>query len=116
MASVRHPEPVGPQSRPGLEVAEALDVAAGTGRDRIDLLELALQRFAVMAGLGYGAAMRRLVPGRLESSLRTLTMRGRTVSVRAAQALPVEYDGDYGGEIRQLSVAALPGAVELCTS
>ena len=190
-----------------LDLAEALDVAAGTARDRIDLLEAESKRFAVMAGLGYDAAIMRdttesaknriswlayIVAGArtlrrarstayeiavdgapptsvtaltvlignvgqlqggmaalpdadphdglldvivvaprsrrdiaalllrlarrcLESSPHTLTMRGRTVSVRAEHHMPVQFDGDYAGETRALSVTVLPGAVELCT-
>lgn len=40
-----------------LDVDEALDVACGRGRRTIDLLESGTQRFAVMAGLGFDAAM-----------------------------------------------------------
>jgi diacylglycerol kinase (ATP) len=42
-----------------LELAEALDVAAGSRRDRIDILETGDTRFTVMAGLGLDAAMMR---------------------------------------------------------
>lgn len=40
-----------------LDVDEALDVACGPGRRTIDLLESGTRRFAVMAGLGFDAAM-----------------------------------------------------------
>jgi YegS/Rv2252/BmrU family lipid kinase len=190
-----------------LDLAEALDVAAGPARDRIDLLEAGNKRFAVMAGLGFDAAMMRDtdettkdriswlayviggaralrrtrstmfevavdggapvsvkalavlvgnvgelqggmaalpdadprdglldvlvvaprswrdIPGllarlarrRLEDSSRTVAMRGRTVSVRTERDVPVEFDGDYECETRELTVVVLPGAVELCT-
>jgi diacylglycerol kinase family enzyme len=191
-----------------LDLPEALDVATGTARDRIDLLESGSKRFAVMAGVGFDAAMMRdtserakhrvswlayLVGGvralrhptstrfeitvdggsptsiralavlignvgelqggmavlpdadphdglldvivlaprswrdiagllvrllrrRIQSSPRTVTMRGRTVTVRAARDVPVEFDGDYAGEIRELTVRVLRGAVDVCTS
>jgi diacylglycerol kinase family enzyme len=190
-----------------LDLAEALDVAAGTARDRIDLLEAGSKRFAVMAGLGFDAAMMRdtdeatkdriswlayvvggaralrrtrsttyqiavddgapesvralgvlignvgelqagmaalpdadprdglldvvvvaprswrnvpallvrLVRRRLPDSPHTIAMRGRTVSVRAARDVPVQFDGDYARETRELTVQVLPRAMELCT-
>jgi diacylglycerol kinase family enzyme len=42
-------------------------------------------------------------------------MRGRTVSVRAARDVPVQFDGDYARETRELTVQVLPRAMELCT-
>lgn len=42
-----------------LDVGEALDVAAGSGRDQIDVLVAGKRYFAVMAGLGFDAAMMR---------------------------------------------------------
>jgi diacylglycerol kinase family enzyme len=190
-----------------LDLAEALDVAAGTTRDRIDLLEAGAKRFAVMAGLGFDAAMMRdtddnvkdrvswfayviggaralrrtrstayriavdddpsssvralgvlvgnvgelqagmaalpdadprdglldvivvaprswrdvpgllvwLARGRLRDSTHTITMRGRAVSISAERDVPVQFDGDYACETRELTVQVLPGAMELCT-
>jgi YegS/Rv2252/BmrU family lipid kinase len=190
-----------------LDLTEALDVAAGTAHDRIDLLEAGSKRFLVMAGMGFDAAMMRdtdentknriswlayviggaralrrtksiryevsvdndstvsvralavlvrnvgelqggmaalpdadprdglldvivvaprswrdipgllarLVRGHLESSPRTVTMRGRMVSVHARRDVSVQFDGDYVRETRELTVTVLPGAVRLCT-
>jgi diacylglycerol kinase family enzyme len=191
-----------------LDVPAALDVAAGAGRERIDLLEAGSHRFAVMAGLGFDAAMiretndeakarigwlayvagawsglrrsrpvrcsivvddaepvrvralsvlvcnvgrlqagmavvpdadprdglldvitlaprswrdtaglvLRLVGRRIEQSPRAYTARGRTVTVRADRPLPLEFDGDYSGEVRELAVTVLAQALLVCTA
>jgi diacylglycerol kinase family enzyme len=41
-------------------------------------------------------------------------MRGRTVSVRAERNVPVQFDGDYACETRELTVRVLPRAMQLC--
>jgi diacylglycerol kinase family enzyme len=41
-------------------------------------------------------------------------LRGRSVRILADRAVPLEFDGDYAGEQRSLTVTVLPGAVVVC--
>ena len=190
-----------------LDLGEALDQAAGSGRDDIDVLQADGRYFTVMAGLGFDATMMRetgdadktrfgwlaylgggfralrrtprrryaisvdgrphvritalavmignvgqlqggmdvlpdadprdglldvivLAPrtwrdtlglvariarGHLRTSPRTTMFQGRTATVSVDKPVAAEFDGDYAGEISELTVTVLPKALRLCT-
>ncbi|MGX7681488.1 diacylglycerol/lipid kinase family protein [Jatrophihabitans sp. DSM 45814] len=56
----------------------------------------------------------RLLRGSPDSGEQADIVRGVHVSVRADRDVPVEYDGDFAGTVRQMDVQVLPGAVLLC--
>jgi YegS/Rv2252/BmrU family lipid kinase len=190
-----------------LDLDEALDRAAGSGRDRIDVLQADGRCYTVMAGLGFDATMMRetddagktrfgwlayvgggvralrrtprrryaisvdggshlritalavmignvgelqggmdvlpdadprdglldvivlaprtwrdilglvarVVRRDLQTSPRTTMFQGRTATVSVDEPVAAEFDGDYAGEISELTVTVLPKALLLCT-
>jgi diacylglycerol kinase family enzyme len=44
-----------------------------------------------------------------------MMFQGRTATVSVDKPVAVEFDGDYAGEISELTVTVLPKALRLCT-
>ncbi len=77
---------------------------------RLDVVVLAPRTWRDTVGL-----LARVVRGNLRTSPRTRMFQGRTVTVRVDKAVAAEFDGDYAGEISELTVTVRPKALTLCT-
>jgi YegS/Rv2252/BmrU family lipid kinase len=77
---------------------------------QLDVVVLAPRTWRDTVGL-----LARVVRGGLRTSPRTRMFQGHTVTVRVDKAVAAEFDGDYAGEIRELTVTVRPKALTLCT-
>jgi diacylglycerol kinase (ATP) len=64
--------------------------------------------------LQWGRTLGRMVLGQSERSKYIQITRGRTISVRLDEPLPVELDGGERGKARKLDVEVAPGAITVC--
>jgi diacylglycerol kinase (ATP) len=95
-----------------LERGPALDVAFGSGRRRLDLLESSGQRFAVMAGLGFDAAMIRNTSGKLKAKVGWPTyLIGGARALRGNGRARYEVTMDDGPVLRREAAGVLVGNV-----
>lgn len=95
-----------------LELDAALDVAFGTGRRTIDVLESADRRFAVMAGLGFDAAMIRDTDDQLKSRIGwPAYILGVARSIRRTPRTRYTVTVDDGAPISRRAVGVLVGNV-----
>jgi diacylglycerol kinase family enzyme len=95
-----------------LAQADALDIAFGTGRRTIDVLEAGGTRFVVMAGLGFDAALIRDTDEDFKSKVGWLAYLGGLV--RALRGSPHAYFSvamDGGDTVRHRGVGVLVGNV-----
>jgi diacylglycerol kinase family enzyme len=95
-----------------LELGPALDVAFGTGRRRLDLLESDDRRFIVMAGLGFDAAMIRDTDETLKDKVGwPAYIIGGVRALRGSRHVHFEVTMDDGPASRRRGVGVLVGNV-----
>jgi diacylglycerol kinase family enzyme len=94
------------QLQGGMDVLPDADPRDG----RLDVIVLAPRTWRDTLGL-----VTRIVRGHLRTSPRTMMFQGRTATVSVDKPVAVEFDGDYAGEISELTVTVLPKALRLCT-
>lgn len=70
---------------------------------------------APQSALHWVALAWNVLRGHADTDKRAKVLRGRRVHVAVDRALPVEFDGDGGGELRSLTVDVRPGALLVCT-
>ncbi len=74
----------------------------------LDVIVLAPDRF-----WDWPMLLSRILRKRPASGAQADTLRGRRVRITADRALPAEFDGDFSGELSELAVEVLPGALIL---
>jgi diacylglycerol kinase family enzyme len=95
-----------------LEQAEALDVAFGAEERVIDVLEAAEQRFVVMAGLGFDAALIRDTDDDLKDRIGWLAyIGGLTRALRRSPRAGFTITLDDGEPVRTTAIGVLVGNV-----
>jgi len=95
-----------------LALGPALDVAFGSGRRRLDLLESAGRRFVVMAGLGFDAEMIRGTSEELKAKVGwPAYLIGIARALRSHQHARFEVTVDDGPVVRRTGVGVLVGNV-----
>jgi YegS/Rv2252/BmrU family lipid kinase len=94
------------QLQGGMDVLPDADPRDGL----LDVIVLAPRTWRDTLGL-----VARIVRGHLRTSPRTTMFQGRTATVSVDKPVAAEFDGDYAGEISELTVTVLPGALRLCT-
>jgi diacylglycerol kinase family enzyme len=95
-----------------LNHSDALDVAFGSGRRRIDVLEAADHRFVVMAGLGFDAALIRDTDEDLKAKLGWVAyLNGLLRAVRGTPRVLFEVVVDSQPALRRHGVGVLVGNV-----
>ena len=94
------------QLQGGMDVLPDADPRDG----RLDVIVLAPRTWRDTLGL-----VARIARGYLRTSPRTTMFQGRTATVSVDKPVAAEFDGDYAGEISELTVTVLPKALRLCT-
>ena len=75
----------------------------------LDVIVLKPRGWADVLGLAW-----RILRRHPNDGPQAMIRRGRRVEVRAGRAAPVEFDGEYAGEHKTLTVTVLPGAIAIC--
>ena len=94
------------QLQGGMDVLPDADPRDG----RLDVIVLAPRTWRDTLGL-----VARIARGHLRTSPRTTMIQGHTATVSVDKPVAAEFDGDYAGEISELTVTVLPKALRLCT-
>ena len=77
----------------------------------LDVIFLQPRRWADVVKLAWDVLRRRP-----DAGSQAEVLRGKRVTIRAARAVPSEFDGEYAGESDSLTAAVLPRAVTVCAA
>jgi YegS/Rv2252/BmrU family lipid kinase len=94
------------QLQGGMDVLPDADPRDG----RLDVIVLAPRSWRDILGL-----VARVASGQVRTSPRTTMFQGRRATVSVDKPVAAEFDGDYAGEISELTVTVVPKALRLCT-